>query len=557
MLSGNYKEKLLPDSIELMEVEEKKHESAAELAVVTPPSLRFLHNFSETEISDLEKQYDRTRYQLDAAVSEYFGLFMSERIQNWFACGSGGLIIAFIISTSNEAFINLVKLIPGATIPNAAANSISVPIAVISTGLFVVAFSCQKEAVKTVLGYFYRKPIKIRTWEEWQRAQRMPLQVALDNSQFLLNWSIMKLTNVTAALPLLINFTDQIGEFQKPLDSLAYGSILYFGERFFAKYLNAPYLKGLMFFQQYWRGERKHLGVTGTLETVLQAASSTTLRIYPYYVWLALGANEALGWWPSPYLVGLFAAVHSVALFYPSAFNYYFADQEQVEKLLLEKFQHLPEAERETAIDAERALLVQQVMEEFGRFFLFKKSKVVIPVLAYDTFIGGYGGYELGRLFLVDSVAFPVVGSVLLASLFGGVLYKAEATRVLNKLSRDILEVKPEVVAPISVNEKLGEVAGNAINIATAASIVTSIISTGSNLAENIPLLKSAIYLGAGKRGLNIFQFNREMIVNTMRGLVPAGNVFKETWACFFKKAEREVVAVPTENHSLRQQNGR
>jgi hypothetical protein len=543
MLRANLNEKLLAAddaSIELQAQPGSNNTPPAAMIATQP--LRYLNVFKkEQELLDLEKEFQRNRFQLDAAIQDYAGWFWFERVQNWLACGSGLLIISFVITTSNEAFINVVKTTTGADLPAEFSNSISVPIAVISTGLFFVSFSCKKEAVKTLLAYAYRKPFYQRAYQELQYARQMPAMFALKHGVNLTNHTIMFITNITAALPLVINITEPLAEFPQPFNVLTPAAILYLGERFFTKYLNINYMKGLEFFQKLWRGERKHSGINGSLQCMLQVLSSTALRIFPYYYWLAQRADAAFGWWPPEYIVAASAAVHSFALFYPAAFNHYFADQEAVEKLLKEKFPQLSGVELAAAIAVEKNRLEQELLTKFGNFFLLKKDKIINLVLAYDTFVGGYMGYELGLLTGDDSQVLPILGSILLASLFGGTLYKAEEKRMAHKLYRNALEEKPDQL-PVNttVNDKLSALAGTSINFSTSVSIVTSIISTGSSLTSG--LLRSSIYLGAGKRGLNIFFLNRPKIADTMQAVTPPGNVFKSAWMWFFKKEQPAVL---------------
>jgi hypothetical protein len=549
MLRNELHETLLApyaSSIELLELDESKASPSVatnSTALVAIKPLHYLNVFKkESELQDLEKEYQRDRYQLDAAIQEYSGWFWFERVQNWLACGSGLLIISFIITTSNEAFINVVKTTTGADLPESVSNSISIPIAVISTGLFFVAFSCKKEAVKTLLAYAYRKPFYQRAYEELQVARQTPNFFALKLGKNLTNQSIMLITNATASLPLVINFADGMSKWSEPFNILAPASIIYLGERFFDKYLNASYMKGLDFFTKLRSGERKHDGVTRSFQCALQVLCSTALRVYPYYYWLALRADNAFGWWPPGTLVAATAIVHSIALFYPAAFNHYFTDQEAVEKLLKEKFPDLTGAQLDLQINAEKARLHQEMLAKFGRMFLLKKDKILGLVLAYDAYVGGFMGYELGLMANDDTMILPVLSSILLAGLFSGTLYQAEAQRMSHKLYRAKLEEKPDqpqVVA--TVNEKLSGFTGTSINFSTSVSIVTSIISTGASLTDN-GFLRSSIYLGAGKRGLNIFFLNRPKIADTMQAFTPPGNVFKSAWMWFFKKETRVVL---------------
>jgi hypothetical protein len=124
-------------------------------------------------------------------------------------------------------------------------------------------------------------------------------------------------------------------------------------------------------------------------------------------------------------------------------------------------------------------------------------------------------------------MAVPIVGTVVGASVLGGLLYRAEAERIMYKfIHLRMKEEKdgPEVKVLPTHCESVSDAFAKLINISNGVVMATSMIGTGARLIalQGVPPtiakpIITAVSVAAFERGANSIQFNARKVEQTTR----------------------------------------
>ncbi len=340
--------------------------------------LHYLGLFTEKEIRDLEDQYNKSRYELNALVGEHKWVYRGLRGENWFAIGTDVSYALFQIVTSRDGIQSVAKLFnKDLKISNTAGLVIGAPLALVDMAFNLSAVSAAKEAIKATLEYALRDSYSKQFKAFLEQARQRPSQTVTTVVTWSFNKTILYSHNLLGTSANIIAFYEPIS-FHLPLAGdvtvpawmpllptsaqlgIAAG-FAYGGNRYYSLFSNPDYYQN---FKEFWVQGFKDLWndnpdgspwligefYRGNRATALQIAiqglvSTVAIRAYPNYYYLAETVFGKLIGLPESATASLAAiasaivAWHTLCARYPKTYNRYLADHIKVEALLREKIE--------------------------------------------------------------------------------------------------------------------------------------------------------------------------------------------------------------------------
>lgn len=513
-----------------------------------PHELLYLRLFTLKELEQLTNvngqsfilDLKKTPQELDETIQTYWKTFQYYRIENWIANATNILYIIFAVNTANDGITSFVHTFqPDTTIPDFLNRDINIPTAILSTLIYPLAFSAAKEAIKSTLKYAYDKPIKDKITDSHVALLTSPCSAIFEAFRYMTHKTVLYTANLTATMTEIIEIADPIKSLPAPWNWLSIIGILYFGNKYCEKYMNANYYEGLTF----WRSKMPSLAneiregyFAEVFQILFQTSGSIALKTSIFY-YLAEASKNALGFWfPAP-MVAALIVWHSLFVLYPETYRFYMNDKIKITDLIHEKIKpfiaqyqqenpHHTKNQLAEATQKEFTKLKNHyekiVLQERGKLFLFKTKPHMIFPLLFRSGAGGWLGWRIGALISTELLAAPVTGSLLIAALLGGLLYRSEANRVLNQLIFEKIKLElADAGRENTVCETASEKFATLLNVANGLSNATSTIGTNARLfGANSTLTPIGIIL-AIEQSLNYMQLNGGKVKQTVKSLLP------------------------------------
>jgi len=522
-----------------------KKKSSVELYYLAQFTQEELESFTDNDgksfINDLHKEV----HELEETIALYWKTQWYYRIENWLANASNLLFVIFQINTSGEGVDSFVKAFAAnVTVPASVSSGIGISTSLLSTGLYALAFSAYREAIISTLRYGYSKPIRTQMTDAFLYAQASPMGALSHTLGFLLNQTTLLSSNLTGTMSEIVDINTKINALPTPLNWIVIVTILFFGNKYYQKFMNADYHKGLQSWIDFMLNKDNHPSILteimhGNIATpvqiLLQGVSAVGLRTFPLYYYLALASATALGGWiPAP-LVAALVTWHSICALYPETYHLYMDDKILVSDLINEKIQPILATQRQAnpnmtvdelksatqhEFDKIKKAYEAEIISEHGRAYVFKEPLTAVSI-ACRTAIGGYLGWQSTTLIATSSIAAPIVGTAVGACIFGGLLYRAESSRIMYKLigQRIKQEQNPAETKeiPPTTCESISDAFAKLLNISNGIVMTTSTIGVGARLLPaNSPVLAALVVISAEK-GANYVQFTGKKVQQTTR----------------------------------------
>jgi hypothetical protein len=352
------------------------------------------------------------------------------------------------------------------------------------------------------------------------------------------------------AILLPVNLTGAVAEmiflpldFSKPEAKLGTAVALFYGREYYRKYSDAWFYEGW----EFWRNLAKRRWLTRDVRQAhystafqvwLQGGSAALLHTFPYFVYLALSAQAALGWWFSPYYIAAASFLYALCVVYPGTFNHYLEDREQFHKLLHEK----PEVRR-LALEMIKALGLPETGETLetirqhlswmmhdnykhslqkqnGRFYLFRKERVASALVVCRSLLGGYFGYGFASR-LTSFMDYRIALSLTIpfsALSFGKLLYNAELERIVWKQQLKTLPLPPTPHEDLSLDDlpEMEKSAAARPKIVVAAAVALNASGAIVGAMGTVGSLEKLIGNSEPEVMTLVTLFSVEQLVNTM-----------------------------------------
>ncbi len=523
--------------------------------------LYYFAKFSQKELEELcdkdgksfIKDHHKTVEQLEKIIAEYWKTQWYFRVENWFANASNLLYVIFQINTAGEGVPSLVNaFIPNVTIDPSVSAGIGIPTALLSTSLYTLAFSAYRQAIIETLQYAHSTPYCERPANAYLYAKASPMGALTKTLGYLFNTTTLLVTNLTGTMSEIVDISDKINALPTPLNWLVILSVLYFGNKYYKNYMNQDYYNGLKNWidflsnkdnQPWLLAEIAQGNIATPIQVFLQGISAIGLRTYPLFYYLSLASATALGGWiPAP-LVAALVTWHSLCALYPETYKFYMHDKIKVRELIREKIKpllellkqtnpNLTEKELEAAAKKEfnkiRKEYEAEIIREHGRAYVLKQPFTVMSI-ACRTAIGGYLGWQSGVAATVGigGIAIPIVGTIVSASVLGGLLYRAEAERIMDKFIHLHMEEEkngPEEKVKPTCCETASDAFAKLINITNGIVMATSMMGTVKRVIEmqGVPPVTAkplfiACSVAAIERGAQSIVYNEKKVEQTTR----------------------------------------
>ncbi|MDR3491105.1 MAG: hypothetical protein P4M12_03550 [Gammaproteobacteria bacterium] len=554
---------------------EEEHKNDAELALSPLSKLRYLQGFEEAELKALQNKFDKNPQELDNLIAEYKKTYWYYQINYILAnYGSCSLFLIFPITTSNQGIETFVQVFnPNTPVSNAVGYGIGVPLSIIDVIFFMCVFSVRKESIKSTLEFATQKPYKEYFAETLTYLKQHPGNALIDSLKFLINQTILLPLNSTATMTELIYM---------PLDYSTAGAkvataiTLFYGNEYFKKYTNPDYYEGLDFWRNKknrpWLLKEMYKGnVTTPIQIWLQGASSIGLRVYPFFYFIAVKSEQTLGFWFPPPFIAACTFLHGLCTRYPSTFNHYMNHKEKIESILNDKpdlhlmaqqiltMQHMQATDRNLHQTQQQLIRIikkihkENMLQEEGRLFLFKKEPMIALLILFRSCLGGYFGYGIANQLshVIDSTLAHTLTIPLSALFFGKLLYHAEIERIANRehLKKLQQEVPAADVIPLTATPSSNTTITVALILNVSGAIVGAMSTIGTLqplIGNDTPMITTIITLLAIEQMLNGILFNQDKVKDTVKDIYHS--LPSCTDICSFFKRKNNQPSVEIEN---------
>lgn len=416
------------------------------------------------------------------------------------------LHVVFQINTSNEGIENCVKAFrQDISVPFWFSYGVGASTAVLSAIFYLLVFSPNKEALKSTLKYAYSKSYREKITQAYTYFLESPLSSA-DALTYLINISILLTCNLTGSMPYMLEIINYILALPIPLNSLIILTVLFFGEKYYKKYMDESYYKGL----EFWRDQSKPYLLTELrqknffipLQIILQSSSTIGLRAF-YFYYLSEASNKALGFWfPTPMVMACII-LHSLCVFHPKTYDRY------TKNLILN---------RQLSYDDQEKYR-HRVLAEKGSAYLFTTEPTIIFIHLMRMLTGGFLGWEAGNL-ISDTITVPIIFMLTLGLLLCAALYLAESERVMQNLIREKIdsELSTAEKPKMTLCERITDYFASFLNFSDFFSTTTSYMGSGVRLVG----LSMLVPFWSIERGLCFIDYNDEYVHETAQEvLVP------------------------------------
>lgn len=495
------------------DIEETALEKGA-LIEQKPSSLTLLKVFSEMELEALKNEEGKsflkdlkiTPEALEEKISPYWRRQWAYRILYSMASASTVLHIVFQINTSNEGIDGCAKAFnPDLNVPPWLSNSLGISTAILSTLLYTLTFSPNKKSLESILKDAYGSSRLTKIMGAYHQLTQRPCQALLAIARTVGHTTVLLSSNLTGSMPQFIDIFDKIKALPLPANWLIMGSILLLGHIYYTKYMTDAYYEGAKFWfdrsQPFLASEIREKNIFVPFEIVLQTASMIGLRTL-YYYYLGEATSKAFGFWfPTPMVTALII-LHCLNSLYPTIYHRYLDDK----------------IANKSLGQAKQEALQQQVLEKYGRAYLFKTEPTVIMLFVLRALTGGWLGWKAGELISEEQIA-SILLTICAAVVLMAFLVRAERQRVFHKLIR-----QEENASKPEENQKTAcEAAANGfallLNGADCFSTTVSTIGSTSRLLGQVSSL--FVPLWSAGRALTMFYFNSEKVRKTTQEMVP------------------------------------
>lgn len=477
----------------------------------------WLQGFTQEEAVQLREKYVINEQTLNASLSRHINYYRFLLIHNYISLSSNALYFIFQANTSNEGVKNLFdSLFQGMHTSDAIGYGIGIPTAAANASLYSLMFSSHKKAVEGTLRFIHDPSYESRMATFINTAKDDPMHASKLACKKIFDECVLTISYYTSAVTEIIEIHHLI---PVNLQLTATLLVLHFCRSYLEQFMTKDFHAGEAFWTNkpnypWLLGEIKRGNIATPLQIFLQGIISTTLiRTHPYHWNVAAKAEKTLGWWfPKP-LVATAITIQSLCVFYPATYLRYLGDSIKINDLLRQKLntnesmQRLlrayatelqinltdatPQQHEELAIaviSLEKNLIKDKIQLDFQRF-IREEPYLAIPLL-FRTAIGGYfGAHIIAPLLeyaIEQTILTTTIGTILGAGLFGGLLYKAEYNRVLDKLILNELEAELTIDAKKVINYEntwrttLLKFAATTLNVGNAISQAISVMGLES-----------------------------------------------------------------------------
>jgi hypothetical protein len=578
MLSSHIPEAMLEEKKEPVSIASQD----IERAIISPTPIKYLQGFSAAEIEAFQENYKLIFKKESCSLSDLENLLEENpRIYRYYLFnfavanyGSCLLFLTFPITACNEAIQSFAKIFDSrVTVSNWVGYGIGGPLSVLDVVFFMFVFSVRVEAVRASLDYIIQKTYLEQVKDALIVVRERPVTAMKTTMAFILAQAILQPFNMTGTISELVYLPM---DFSTPESKIAIIVTLFYGNEYFKVYLNPKFRQGIIFFknptqrpgliQDILRGN-----LSLPFQILFQSASSIGLRAFPVYYAIAVAAEEALSWWFSPFFVAACTVLHGILTLYPSTFDHYMKDHEDILFLLKKnpKFvmmvqeiarvhdiapteQNIKRIEYELSMLWRNAFFEKQ-RQQRGSLILFKSERMTGCLILMRAFLGGYFGYGLGgKLAVLLNKTLAQALLIPLASLtFGKLLYNAEKQYFINDSYANELK-KQEEKSHHAPEYSTGIIAGALVLTCSGALVgaMTTIGTLNSIIGDNEPEITTAIAILSVERMLNSGYFNFGGVLKTVQDLYQSSpsvsGLFSRAFCC-----RRNRIQPPVPNNGL------
>lgn len=571
----------------------------------TPAKLRYLDSITREKLSELEKKYGRSAQELEAIIDDYWKSYWFELTANYVGISTNLLYIVFQATANKAGIDGTVALFnPDAVVPDAVSTGLGGFLA--AGGLtFVFAISAKNEAAEAILAYALRDPIKERVSDALKFAANNKARAFIDSFKAVAHQSVLLGTYMTGALSEIIPIIDYLNNRTSFEKWLAIASIQYFCCRFSSAYATPSYYEGVKFWenekgQPYLISELMKGNIATPLQVFFQGIiSSSLIRAYPNYNWIAAAGAKAIGAWPHPAFISFLVFANSLCTLYPATYNHYMSDGQKIDELLRrnidwnavkqlaqQQFSQLNITELSAddlrthldriandLIQSEKQTLRTHIENKKGTGYVFKEEPSTAVTTTWQSLIGAYFGSQVLAPALAPLSAAPpalvaVSCGLFAAVVLGGLFYRAESNRVSDKMVLELLQAKEKEKAEKSegkektdkpledmkqpTNSRFIKAASMAIPGINILASITGTIAASTKI-QSTPSETTFFATTATQAGLNALAYNQPKVENILTSLFATKPKYEfadediDEWHAATVSKENEVEIKPIE----------
>lgn len=501
-----------------MRIEEEKS-SLMEEKRISPATLpakltsHYLGIFKDKELEAIKDENDqsfikdlqKTKEELAETVAKYQVRYWFYRVENWLANATNLLFILFQVNTGKQGIESCIKVFTDEKSPDLLNTILGYFGAIMSTGLYILLLSAQKEAIKSTLKYAYRKSLIDKISDSCKEMFNYA-DTNLKGFIVLANMIVLVPTYLTAAMQNVIDIYDPINTLPTSVKWLSIITIVYFSTKYLQKYLDENYYNGLKF----WRDNKlpwliteiRHGHIAIPLQIMMQASSLGIRSIVYYYI--AEASKRALGFWFPTELIVAISVFHGFCILYPETYKHYMNHKNQI----TESVKNINEFNNKYI----------EAYKTYGQAYLFKTDPMAIILIALRTATSGWFGWEMGTYARDDNtLTLPILFAIVMAFLFGASLFRAESNTIIFK------KIVDDHFTP---DKSLGEnkqtrgilLFATMLNFINSLTLLLSTVGSSKRLLGLLdisPRFIPALIAIAIERSANLFWLNKEKVEKT------------------------------------------